>query len=729
MGRYNKRGHRQGKKWGKKNYKQNNAFTDTDLILIEQYLKDYRTNAYDLYYNRGKVNQHVEEDDSITVVIGKHKFPVLTTEVCILPYINMPATLNGKQRKMIHALCTQLDIYHAGVGNDDKYAINTSSEGSINNDQVNTTNDDTVILKRRIAISIYADGIDHVPDYSTEEQVHSFPSYRCKPWYFLAYINTDNVQNTDIQLRIDAIESETKQITQFFNLPETSLRTLETDKAVDSIDLRVLDNFDLSMCPDLKETPYVLVNTVEKLRLCADELASCSELAFDCEMCNAGEGNSTKSGTRTCLLQITSNLISTIVNKDGSTKQVEKDYIIDPLAPGLWEAIPNLLCPLFSNPAIVKIGHGIGGMDVSSLHRDFGILVVNAFDTYEASAIVTQRKGGLGLANLCKHYGLSSYEHYQDLKQKYQSSDWVKRPLDEEAVEYGRYDVRYLCSLRRLLMRDLVKMDMLGSTLQKFGFGTSSLEGDSGMESNNTPVLQTLDSTMSSTVTTSSTSISDDLNNSSDEQQESKDDNLDNEEKLPVVKLLASELPCYHHLMNAIAISQKRCLKLWTEDDEDEMLPPTLITIIKEAALQKGYGKDWSDSHMQLYRDLYAWRVKTAQRLAISTSEVCTLDLLVHVAYRLPTSRCELRRYSFILPSILEDVDLPYCNEMLDLVMSSDVFQLQQSTTPVLDVVYYSKPDSVCKSSCSDQKRWPKLMLTSVIIGVSLIVAIKSRRR
>ena len=74
MGRYNKRGHRQGKKWGKKNYKQNNAFTDTDLILIEQYLKDYRTNAYDLYYNRGKVNQHVEEDDSITVVIGKHKF-------------------------------------------------------------------------------------------------------------------------------------------------------------------------------------------------------------------------------------------------------------------------------------------------------------------------------------------------------------------------------------------------------------------------------------------------------------------------------------------------------------------------------------------------------------------------------------------------------------------------------------------------------------------------------
>ena len=349
MGRY-----RQGKKWGKKNYKQNNAFTDTELILIEQYLKDYRIKAYDLYYNRGNVNQQVVEDDSIPVVIGKHKFLVLTTELCKLPYIDMPDTLNGRERKMIHALSTQLDIYHAGVGNDDKYAINTS----INNDQVNTTNDDTVILKRRIAISIYADGIDHVPDYSTQEQVHSFPSHRCKPWYFLAYNNTDNLQNTDIQLRIDTIESEKKQIKQLANLPETSLRTLESNEIDDSIDFSELENFDLSMCPDLKETPYVLVDTVEKLRQCVDELASCSELAFDCEMCNAGEGNSTKSGTRTCLLQVTSNLTSTIVNEDGSTRQVEKDYIIDPLAPGLWEAIPNFLGPLFSNPAIVKIGHG-----------------------------------------------------------------------------------------------------------------------------------------------------------------------------------------------------------------------------------------------------------------------------------------------------------------------------------------------------------------------------------
>ena len=270
-------------------------------------------------------------------------------------------------------------------------------------------------------------------------------------------------------------------------------------------------------------------------------------------------------------------------------------------------------------------------------------------------------------------------------------------------------------------------MDMIGSTLQKFG--SSSLEGDSGMESNNTSVLQTLDSTMCSTVTTSSTSMSDDLNNSLDEQQDSKDDNLE-EKLLPVVKstILASELPCYHRLMNAIAISQKRCLKLWTDDGEDDqMLNSTLITIIKEAAHQKGYGKDWSDNHMQLYRDLYAWRKKTAQRLAISTSEVCTLDLLVHVAYRLPTSRCELRRFSFILPSILEDVDLSYCNEMFDLVKSSGVFQ--QSTTRRLDVVYYSKSDSVCKSSRSDQKRWPKLLLISSVVGVAVIVAIKSRRR
>mgnify|MGYP000959671050 CR=1 FL=1 len=167
-----------------------------------------------------------------------------------------------------------------------------------------------------------------------------------------------------------------------------------------------------------------------------------SEIAFDMEMYNQG------TAVRTCLIQLTSNTM-------------QKDYIIDPLAAGVWDAIPSHLGPLFSDPSILKIGHGIGGMDCSSLHRDFGILVVNAFDTCEASSIARQSKGGLNLAALCKHYGLQTWEHYRDLKDRFQTTNWCKRPLSEEALEYGRYDVRYLITLRRLLMRDLIKMDMI----------------------------------------------------------------------------------------------------------------------------------------------------------------------------------------------------------------------------------------------------------------------------
>lgn len=61
-----------------------------------------------------------------------------------------------------------------------------------------------------------------------------------------------------------------------------------------------------------------------------------------------------------------------------------KEYVIDSLAPGVWESVGGL-APLFANPDIVKVGHAIGGLDVRCLHRDFGIFVVNAFDTYEAA--------------------------------------------------------------------------------------------------------------------------------------------------------------------------------------------------------------------------------------------------------------------------------------------------------------------------------------------------------
>ena len=82
-----------------------------------------------------------------------------------------------------------------------------------------------------------------------------------------------------------------------------------------------------------------------------------------------------------------------------------KEYVIDPLANDVWDCIHGL-APIFANPNIVKIGHSIGGLDVRCLHRDFGIFIVNAFDTYEAAQVL--KLPSKGLAKVCQYYGMSS---------------------------------------------------------------------------------------------------------------------------------------------------------------------------------------------------------------------------------------------------------------------------------------------------------------------------------
>ena len=711
MGRY-RRGNKH-RKWGNNKSGSGNgtSLTEIDWLLVEKYLLKYRTRAYDIYYS--KPTYYDQQDDTThPVVIGSHQFLALTLEICKQPYIDLPDTLSGRERKRVHALCASINLYHAGVGS-------TSRD-----EKATTTN------KRRIAISIYADGLKYVPDISIDnEQLQVFPSRKCRPWYYLAYNNGNNSTDYDghIMQRKQEINSEKKKILQFCNLPEMSLRRPSDIEVMgksfcDSLDFNVVGSLDLSVEKTLLEVPCMMVDTVDKLKVCVDELThgvnstgngkttpKIHELAFDLEMCNVGQGNS-----RSCLIQLTSNA-------------VEKDYIVDPLASDVWYGVSKLLGPLFADPKIVKIGHGIGGMDTTSLHRDFGILVVNAFDTYEASAIISPGKGGLGLANLCRHYKLPSWEYYKDLKHKYQNSDWMKRPLDNDAVEYGRYDIRYLLPLRKLLMRDLAKMDMIGINFLRF---KSSLEDDSCFESTtslqsnqDSPKLQLMDSTISATTEITTTSNLD---------EQTKDNDIEYKRAPNKSVIHATEFPCYHHLMRAISISQKRCLKLWNGDDKEEpiLCNGSLLSMIKQATNGKGYGMYWSDVHTQLYQQLAEWRVETAKREYISGSEVCTIELLVHIAYKLPTSQCELRRYSYLLPTYLEDDELTYCKELFDLVLSSDAYQQQQRPplieTKSMDVVYYS--DGGCKGR-TKKLLFCKLLITSSVLGIATLVAMRARAK
>mmetsp|Transcript_29854 Transcript_29854/g.63322 ORF Transcript_29854/g.63322 Transcript_29854/m.63322 type:complete len:758 (-) Transcript_29854:1594-3867(-) len=757
MGRYRRR-HKHGKGRGHNGKQSQNGgdgdssysyspqMSEADWMLVEKYLLEYRSRAYEGHQSKQQKSEN-QQLDSSPVMIGSHQFLPLTVELCKRPYIDLPHTLGGKERRRVHALCATLDLYHDSANTEEKAA---ATDGATN-----------PTPKRRIVISIFADGLELVPNRG-KDVVQTFPSHICRPWYYQAYNKStnNNLDKNKFSQRMQTIELEKKQISKLVNLPEQSVRPLNgADQTFcDSLDFSVLDSLDLSMVPTPEETPWMLVDTVDKLKLCVDELMygvdnsgdgsarspKIHELAFDLEMHSVGEGTSrypNRLGIRTCLIQLTSDVATTIVDEQsGSSKEVYKDYIVDPLAPGIWDAIPAYLGPLFADPNIVKIGQGIGGMDTTSLHRDFGILIINAFDTYEASTILSRSKGGMGLAVMCRHYGLPNWKHYKELKNKYQCSDWRKRPLDEDALEYGRYDIRYLVTLRKLLMRDLAKLDMLGSGEDDSGFESASTPTSNG----ETPLLQPIDSQLDSTASSTASSFSENefhntaVNNTLGQLKEASSTEVDSSDsQLPSAStksiIHASEFPCYHHLMKAISTSQKRCLKLWTGDEEEPILRnASLLSMIKQAANGKGHGKHWSDAHMQLYVQLAKWRVGTARTEFHSVPEVCSLDLLVHVAYKLPKNRSEMRRYSHVLPALLEDKTLPYCEELCELVTSSDVFQRQQhpplSETRSMDVVLYSD-DCASENNQERQKHLFKLLVASTAIAVIAIAMTRARRR
>jgi ribonuclease D len=116
--------------------------------------------------------------------------------------------------------------------------------------------------------------------------------------------------------------------------------------------------------------------------------------------------------------------------------------LIDPLAPLDVRA----LAPIFSNPGIKKIFHG-ADYDMRSLYRDFGIEVVNLFDTMIASQFLGESEFGLA-ALLKKRFGV-------ELDKRYQKADWSKRPLSQEMMEYAMKDTSLLIELYRQLEAEL----------------------------------------------------------------------------------------------------------------------------------------------------------------------------------------------------------------------------------------------------------------------------------
>ncbi|NXN23031.1 EXOSX protein, partial [Nycticryphes semicollaris] len=174
----------------------------------------------------------------------------------------------------------------------------------------------------------------------------------------------------------------------------------------------VLKKPEPQMYRPIKETPCHFITTLDELVELNEKLMNCQEFALDLEH------HSYRSFLGlTCLMQI-------------STRT--EDFIIDTLE---LRSDMHILNETFTDPAIVKVLHGADS-DVEWLQKDFGLYLVNMFDTHQAARLLNL--GRHSLDHLLKLYC------NVDADKQYQLADWRIRPLPEEMIRYAREDTHYL---------------------------------------------------------------------------------------------------------------------------------------------------------------------------------------------------------------------------------------------------------------------------------------------
>ncbi|KAI8913114.1 ribonuclease H-like domain-containing protein [Powellomyces hirtus] len=191
----------------------------------------------------------------------------------------------------------------------------------------------------------------------------------------------------------------------------------------------------------LEATPFTWVDTDEKLEQLAALLDTAKEIAVDLEHHDYRSFQGF-----VCLAQI-------------STRT--EDFIIDTLA---VRSKMHILNSSFTNPDIVKVFHGAES-DIQWLQRDFGLYVVNLFDTYHASHLLELPHHGL-------QYLLKFYCNVETNK-AYQLADWRIRPLPTELMKYARSDTHFLLYIYDRMRNELLNLsnpethNLLRATLQR----------------------------------------------------------------------------------------------------------------------------------------------------------------------------------------------------------------------------------------------------------------------
>lgn len=193
------------------------------------------------------------------------------------------------------------------------------------------------------------------------------------------------------------------------------------------------------------ETPLVEVDTKEKLVSLVEELKKEPCIAIDLEHHNQHSYQGF-----TCLIQV-------------STRTT--DYLVDVLVirEHVW-----LLNEVTSDPSIMKVLHG-ANQDILWLQKDFGVYVVNMFDTGQAARVLGFES--FGLAYLLKRFcSVRANKEFQRADWRWGSVRVVTpriRPLPAIMKKYAREDTHfllYICDeLRTLLAQQSGERNLVGA--------------------------------------------------------------------------------------------------------------------------------------------------------------------------------------------------------------------------------------------------------------------------
>ena len=176
------------------------------------------------------------------------------------------------------------------------------------------------------------------------------------------------------------------------------------------------------------------VDTPELMAACVADVARCARIGLDTES-NGFHAYFEK----VCLVQIAT---------------ADADYAVDALALRL-----DPLIPLLADPAREVILHA-AEYDVLCMKRDYKLVFGRIFDTHAAAKTLSSPRVGL--------HDLLKDQLGVELAVDEQRSDWGKRPLSAQQLQYAFADVRYLLEMRDKLHAQLVERKLLPEAEAEF---------------------------------------------------------------------------------------------------------------------------------------------------------------------------------------------------------------------------------------------------------------------